>query len=317
MTLGRRAALAAPALLLARPARATPAIRVGTLRYGALAWELDVARAHGLAPGVAIEPVEFAAAQATQLALQAGRVDAVLLDWTWVARQRAAGADWTCAPTSASAGAIIAPQDSPVRTLADLPGRRLGIAGSSLDKSWLILRAHARQSLDVDLDTAVTRSFGPPPLLAELLSSGRLDAALTYWPFAARAEAAGMRRVLPVDAMVRALGIHAPVPFVGIVLSEAWGRHNRPALDGLLAALAGARDVLARSDAEWARLAPITGAASAEELAALASWYRTGAIPPGDAPLQAAARLFAVLAEIGGPALVGPAQSLPPGTFWA
>lgn len=322
MTLGRRAALAAPALLLARPVyaqpgRSDPAVRVGTLRFGTLAWELDVARTHGLAPGVAIETVEFAAAQATQLALQAGRVDAVLLDWTWVARQRAAGADWTCAPTSAAAGAAVAPQNSPVRTLADLPGRRLGIAGSPLDKSWLILRAHARQSLSVDLDGAVQRSFGPPPLLAELLSSGRLDAALTYWPFAARAEAAGMRRVLSVESMVRALGIDAPVPFVGMVFSEAWGRANRPALDGLLRALSGARDVLARSDAEWARLAPITGAASAEELAALIAWYRAGTVPPGDAPLQAAARLFALLAEIGGPALVGPAQSLPPGTFWA
>lgn len=320
MTLGRRAALSAPALLLARASRAQPggpAVRVAALRFGTLAWELDVIREHGLAQGVTIEPVEFAASQATQLALQAGRVEAALLDWTWVARQRAVGADWTCAPTSAAAGAIVAPQASPVRALADLPGRRLGIAGSSLDKSWLILRAHARQRLGVDLDSAVERSFGPPPLLGELLAAGRLDAALTYWPYAARAEAAGLRRVLSVADMVQALGIATPVPFVGLVFSEAWGRANGPALDGLLRASAAARDLLRRSDAEWQRIAPLTGAAGPAELAALTAWYREGALPPGSAPTEAAARLYAVLAEIGGPALVGPARSLPPGTFWA
>ena len=201
MTLRRRATLAAPALLLAPRARAEagrPTVRVAALRFGSLAWELDVIRTHGLAPGVTLEPAEFAASQATQLALQANRVDLALLDWTWVARQRAVGADWTCAPASSAAGAVVAPPASPVRVLSDLPGRRLGIAGSTLDKSWLILRAHARRTLGVDLDAAVERSFGPPPLLGELLSAGRLDAALTYWPNAARAEATGMRRVLLV-----------------------------------------------------------------------------------------------------------------------
>ena len=319
MTISRRAALAAPALLLAPRAHAQagkPTVRVAALRFGSLAWELDVIRAHGFAPGVVLEPAEFAASQATQLALQANRVDVALLDWTWVARQRAVGADWTCAPASAAAGAIVAPPASAVRALSDLPGRRLGIAGSTLDKSWLILRAHARRSLGIDLDTAVERSFGPPPLLGELLSAGRLDAALTYWPNAARAEAAGMRRVLLVRDMVRSLGIEAPVPFVGLVFSEAWGRLNRPALDGTLAAFDAARDVLRRSDAEWQRIAPLTGAASPAELAALMAWYRTGALPPGSAPTEAAARLYAVLAEVGGPALVGPAASLPAGTFW-
>ena len=217
---------------------------------------------------------------------------------------------------SAARMARFSPSASPVRVLSDLPGRRLGIAGSTLDKSWLILRAHARRTLGVDLDAAVERSFGPPPLLGELLSAGRLDAALTYWPNAARAEATGMRRVLLVGDMVRLLGIEAPVPFVGLVFSEAWGRLNRPALDGALAAFDAARDVLRRSDAEWQRIAPLTGAASPAELAALMAWYRAGKLPAGSAPAEAAARLYAVLAEIGGPALVGPAASLPAGTFW-
>ena len=179
----RRRALLLATLLAAlpRPSHAAAPIRVGTLRYGTVAWELDVMRHHGLAAaaGVAVEPVEpveFAAAQATQVALQAGRVDLIVQDWLWVSRQRASGADWTLSPSSAALGAIMAPQASPVRSVPDLHGRRLGIAGSPLDKSWLILRAYAQKAHGLDLDAAATKTFGPPPLVAEQLSAGRLDA---------------------------------------------------------------------------------------------------------------------------------------------
>ena len=319
------AALAASPLPPARLARAAVpvvgvgVVRVGVLRFGTVAWELDVVRAHGLdrAAGIAVEPVEFAASQATQVALQAGRVDAATQDWLWVARQRANGADYTCAPSSAAVGAVIAPQASSVQSLADLDGRRLGIAGSPLDKSWLILRAFARRSLGLDLDARTQKSFGPPPLLAEQLAAGRLDAVLTYWPFAARAEAAGMRRVLGVEEAVRGLGISGTVPFVGYAFSEDWATRHRALLDGFLAASRRARAMLAERDSEWERIAPLTGAAGAAELHRLRDAYRAGLLPHwGEAERAATARLYDVLAEVGGPALVGPATRLPPGTFW-
>ena len=72
------------------------------------------------------DPVELAAAQAAQVALQAGQVDAIVVDWLWVARQRAAGADWTFVPFSEAVGALIAPDDSPIRDVPDLAGRALG-----------------------------------------------------------------------------------------------------------------------------------------------------------------------------------------------
>ena len=75
-------------------AQAEPAIRVGSLRYGTLSWELDVIAHHGLDEkhGVRIDTLELAGSPAGQLALQAGRVDMIVSDWLWVSRQRAAGA---------------------------------------------------------------------------------------------------------------------------------------------------------------------------------------------------------------------------------
>jgi len=323
----RRALLLAPLLAapllatLARPSRAAAPIRIGTLRYGTVAWELDVMRHHGLAAaaGVAVEPVEFAAAQATQVALQAGRVDMIVQDWLWVSRQRASGADWTLSPSSAALGAVMAPQASPVQVVPDLRGRRLGIAGSPLDKSWLILRAFAQKAHGLDLDATAIKTFGPPPLLAEQLSAGRLDAVLTYWPFAARAEAAGLRRVLAMEDAVEALGIPPGVPFIGWVFADAFAARDPAGTAAFLRASAGARAILAGAgpdaDAEWARIAPLTGTAGPEELARLRAWYRRGVPPEWNE--GATAQLYDMLAAIGGPALVGPATHLAPGTFWA
>ncbi len=316
---GRRALLLMPLMAALPPGAAHaagPPIRIGTLRFGSVAWELDVMRTHGLdtAAGVVVEPVEFAATQAAQVALQAGRVDMAVQDWLWVSRQRASGADWTLSPTFGSLGAVMAPPGSPVQTVADLRGRRLGIAGSPLDKSWLLLRAYAQRTLDLDLDQAVSKSFGPPPLLAEQVAAGRLDAVLTYWPFAARAEAAGQRRVLAMEDAVEGLGIPPGVPFLGWVFSDAFAARNGAAVQGLIDASAKARSILVDSNAEWDRIAPLTGTSGPDELARLRSWYRRGALGHWD--LAATARLYDILAAIGGPALVGPAAHLAPGTFW-
>ena len=296
-----------------------PAIRIGMLRFGTVSWELDVIRRHGLdaAAGVAVEAVPFAGAQATQVALQAGSVDMTVQDWLWVSRQRASGADWTLVPFSTAVGAIVAPPGSPVHEVPDLRGRRLGVAGSPLDKSWLIVRAYAERRYQLDLDSAVDKSFAAPPLLAAELEHGRLDAALTFWPFAAKAEAAGMRRVLAVEDAIQGLGIPPGVPITGYVFSEKWAGRNRELVTAFFAAARQARELLATSDAEWETLRPLTGAASDAELEQLRDYYRRG-IPRrwGPAEQQAAGELYAILAKIGGPALVGPATALAPGTFW-
>ena len=313
MSLGRRAMLAAGLAAAAARARAASPVRVGALRFGSVGWEIDVVRAHGVAPDAAIQVVEYAASQATQVALQAGAVDVIVQDWLWVARQRAAGADWVLSPSSGALGAVMAPAGSPIRSLADLAGKRLGVAGSPLDKSWLILRAYAQRTLGMDLDAAVQKSFGPPPLLGELLAQGRLDAALTYWPFAARAEAAGQRQLLAMEDAAAALGGKG-APFLGYVFSDGWAKANPQAVASFLAGSASARQILRTDDAEWRRILPLTGASGPGELAALRDWYRRG-VPDGFDP-AAAARLYDLLAAIGGEALVGPAAHLTPGTFW-
>ena len=321
MRIARRMLLGATLSAAATSLRAAPipAIRVGVLRFGTVSWEIDVIRHHALdaAAHIALEPMGLATAQAAQVALQSGQVEMIVVDWLWVARQRGAGADWTLVPFSNAVGALIAPADSPVRDVPDLAGRTLGIAGSPLDKSWLILRAYASQRYGIDLNARATKNFGPPPLLTAEMQAGRLDALLTYWPYAAKAEAAGARRILAVEDAVRALGIGPGGPYIGYTFAQHWAEQNPALINGFVAASRQARSVLATSDAEWLRIKPLTGAADDRELDRLRDWYRSG-IPLhwGAQERRAAVQLFEILAKVGGQELTGPISAVPPGTFW-
>ena len=127
-------------LLAALVVAATPArVRVGVLKFGTVSWELDVMQTHGLAAreGIDLQVVTLASTNATTVALQGGAVDLIVTDWTWVSRQRAEGRPFTFVPYSLTVGGLIVRPDSGIPELGDLRGKRLGVAGGPVDKSWL------------------------------------------------------------------------------------------------------------------------------------------------------------------------------------
>jgi len=298
-------------------ARADSTLRIAVLKFGTVSWVMDVIEHHELDEtfGIDIDEVQLASNQATLVALQAGRVDCAVTDWLWVSRQRAAGADWTFFPFSTALGALVAARGAPIHQLADLRNRRLGVAGSPIDKSWIILQALAQEQ-HVDLARDAQLSFGAPPLLNQELLAGRLDAVLTYWNFAAPLQSRGLPAVLSMSDALRQLGFKTVIPIVGYVVSERWAREHPQALAGFVRATRQADSILATSDAEWNWLGPRTGARDPAELKALRDAFRTG-IPAhwGKEERREARALYAVFAKVGGQALVGPGRTLQPGTF--
>ena len=128
------------------------------------------------------------------------------------------------------------PRGSGIGALADLKGRRIGVVGGPLDKSWLLLRALSRRELGVDLAEMAEPVFGAPPLLNEELTRGRIHAVLTYWHYAARLEAGGATPLLKVADAIRRLGIEADLPMLGYAFREEWAARNGAAIQGLIAA---------------------------------------------------------------------------------
>ena len=282
MTLTRRQALygaLATAAIVAAPARVLAAdrIRIGVLKFGTVSWELDTLKHHGFdtANGIDLEIVYFAGEDATNVAMLAGAIDIIVSDWLWVSRLRSEGDDLTLAPYSTAVGAIMVRQESPIRTIPNLAAKKIGVTGGPLDKSWLLIQALARRDHGLDLTTASEIVFGAPPLISEKAMQGELDAVLNFWHFCARLEANGFRRLVGADDAAKALGASGPVSALGYVFHDKWANANVAAVKGFIKASVQAKDLLATSDAEWLRLAPIVRA-QGKELETLSDRYREG-----------------------------------------
>jgi NitT/TauT family transport system substrate-binding protein len=152
---------AVASLTVLHGAQAANKIKIGVLKYGTVSWLLDTIKANGLdkAEGIELDIVPLASTQATTVGLQAGSLDVVATDWLWVSRERSSGADFTFVPFTTALGAIMVPPNSPIKTLADLKGKKLGIAGGPLDKSWLLIVAYALRTANLDLRTETTQEF--------------------------------------------------------------------------------------------------------------------------------------------------------------
>ncbi len=312
------AALALLAGVATAAAGETSAIRIGVLKFGTVNWLMDVIRHHGLdgQNGFRLDMVELAGRDGASIALQAGDVDVITSDWFWALRARGEGDDILFAPYSASLGAVVAKADGPVSDAKDLVGKRLGVAGGPLDKSWLLLRGYGEKTLNVDFAEASEPAYGAPPLLSEQLLSGNLDAVLTYWHFAARLEGSGLKQVLGVPEMMDALGISPAPPLVGFVWSEARLAPRAAAMTGFLKAVRAANEILATSDAEWDRIRPLMQAGNDSEFAALRKRYREGIVAGWtDAYTGSARTLYDTLAAVGGAELVDEKTRFDPAIF--
>ena len=300
------------------PSRAAETIRLAVQKTGTFSWELAVIRAHGLdrKANLAIEVSELASPEAGKIALRGGGADVIVSDWLWVSRERGLGAKLTFYPYSSALGAVMVSGSSSIRTLADLKGRKIAVAGGPIDKNWLLLRASMKQD-GIDLKSEATIVYGAPPLLAQKTLSGEMDATVNYWNFCAALEAKGFRRLAGVEDLLPKLGAKGRTAMIGYVFDEGWGSANRDALARFIAMTREAKEILATSDAEWDRIAPLMGAADAATLRVYRDRYREGIPRRPVADEEADARvLYRVLAAIGGREIVGPANELDPGTFY-
>ncbi len=312
-----RAAGAALVVCASAAVAETPVLRAAVLQYGTVNWELDSIKHHGFdtANGFELEVQGMAGGPAAKVAFQGGEADVIVSDWLWVARQRAEGKDYIFIPYSKAVGALMVSGDSPATSLEDMKGKKIGIAGGPLDKSWLILQAYADKMHGFDLAAETEQVFGAPPLIFKTALQGETDGAINFWHFLAKMEAGGMKPLVTVDVAARELGLDPETPLLGYVMRGEMLREHPELVKGMAAASRATKDLLATDDSEWDRLRPRMKAADDAQFEALKAGFRAGI--PANAPVDeaAAARMLALMADLGGEKLIGSATTLPEGVF--
>jgi len=292
-------------------------LRAATLKIGTVNWELDTITRNGFdkANGFELEMKPYADNGATRVAFEGGEADLVVADWIWVARQRAAGKDYVFIPYSKAVGGMVVPKDSAVQSLEDLKGKKIGIAGGPVDKSWLILRAYAQKEYGFDLAAETEQVFGAPPLVFKAGLSGETDASINFWHFLAKMKAAGMRELISVETASVSLGLDPEVPLLGYVLKESYVKDNPQMAKALYGASRAAKDLLAKDDAAWDALRDQMNVKTDAQFETLRRDFRAGIPAPGNVDEDDAATFFALMARFGGKKLVGNVTELPSGLF--
>ncbi len=294
-----------------------PILRASVQVSGTVNWEVSTIISNGFdtANGFRLEVQDIAGTPAGLIALQGGEVDLIVSDWLWVARQRAAGQDYIFIPYSKAVGALLVPKDSPARTLADLEGGKIGIAGGPVDKSWLILRAFAQKEYGMDLAGATEQVFGAPPLIQAAALKGDLSGAINFWNFVAKMEVAGMRPLITVAEASAGLGLDPDTPLLGYVMKGEMLRDHPELVFGLQKASRAAKDLLATDDAAWEVLRPQMHAKDDAEFAALKAGFRAGIPDEGPIDAAAAAKMLDLMVQLGGSDLMGDVKTMPDGVF--
>jgi len=294
--------------MVPRFARAAAPVRLTSVKFGSVSWLIDTMRSEGIDKkhNLDLQVIEVANNPAAPVALLSGAADVIVSDWTWALRQRAKGDDLKFAPYSSALGSVMVAKDSPIQSLADLAGKKIGVAGTGIDKSWILFRAYSRKVIGKDIANIAEPVFGAAPLVTEEFKNGRLDAVLNFWTYAARLKAAGARQLLTMADVVKGLGISPTPALVGFIWSEKAVQNAAVPVDTLLLAVNDTNAVLAKSDAAWERLRPLIKPASDAELAAVRDYYRSGITGTWTAAETGAAeKLTNLLIELGDAELVG------------
>ena len=297
-------------------------IRIGTLQYGSVNWELKLIEELELDKknSFELEIVELASKNAAAVALQGGAVDLIVTDWFWVSRQRNEKRLFSFIPHSMAAGGLIVSKSSKIVNDLDLKNKKIGVAGGQVDKGWLIFRAYYKKKHGTDLIALSRPIFGAPPLLNKKMQQSGFDAILTYWPYQAKLLTDNnFKKVININEILSELGIPDGIPVIGWVFRDDWGKNNNDVLDNFLKASDEAKKIMLESDKIWDKIRPNMMAEDDLLFSNLREIYREG-IPKKKftkIQIEGAKKLYSILSKIGGKELVGNAKELSPGTFWS
>ncbi len=256
MPLTRRSMLSAALLAspLAATARARAAgartIRIGYQRYGTLIILKHTGMLEAALAGTPdrVSWSEFAAGPQMLQAMQADAIDfGITGDAPPIFAQAASNRVVYVGhePVAPFGEAIIVPASSPIRTVADLKGRTVGLNRAS-NVHWLLLAALARAGLGM---ADIQPVFLVPGSARPAFDSGRIDAWAIWDPYLSAAEAGSATRVLAqADGLVgnrqfflaeRGFTERAPdlvrLVLAQIARSDAWAQAHHPEVSQYLA----------------------------------------------------------------------------------
>lgn len=238
-----------------------PVVSISVLQFGTAHWELDHILHRGLdrKHGYRLELTPVANLPASRLAVTSGSVNGAVADLLWAQSRYQSGTPYLYIPFSSQIGDVVVADGSAIQSVADLAGKRIGVAGGPDSKGWILLQKVAAQQ-GLNLSDSSDVQFAAPPLLNQALKRGQMDVIVTYWHFAARLKGeGGWRSAFRMADLLAALNLDTNLPVLGYVFPARWAREHPSLVRRFADSLREAKAELAENSAHWERLRPLMG----------------------------------------------------------
>lgn len=261
-----------------------PVLTLSVMQFGTPHWELEHLMRQQLdrANGFELEVRLVADLPASRLALSSGSVDGAVSDLLWAQARYEAGTAYRYLPFSSQIGEVLVNDGSTIRTLADLRGKRIGVAGGPDGLGWRLLQ-HVAEAQGIDLARDATVQYAAPPLLSQALRRGQVDALLTFWHFSARLRGeGGVHTAFSLSDLVGSLGLAPDLPVLGYLFPQAWAAEHGDLLQRFGAALRQTKIQLASQSEQWQEVRPLMRADNDAVFAALRDSFVEGIPQPLD-----------------------------------
>lgn len=238
-----------------------PELSISVLQFGTAHWELDHILHRGLdrKHGYRLKLTPVANLPASRLAVTSGSVNGAVADLLWAQSRYQSGTPYLYLPFSSQIGDIVVADGSTIHSVADLAGKRIGVAGGPDSKGWILLQKVAAQQ-GFNLSDSADIQFAAPPLLNQALKRGQVDVIVTYWHFAARLKGEGdWRSAFRMADLLTSLRLDANLPVLGYVFPANWAQEHRVLIKRFAGSLSEAKAELAEDPTHWERLRPLMG----------------------------------------------------------
>jgi len=228
-------------------------VRIMISPVGTMGMAPAVIKKHGFDKkhGFNLEVVSYSDQKTPTAAIQGGSAEMIVFDWLATARLRAAGTPVVgIAPFLTYINSVMVPKDSPLKTLADLRGKRVGVQNKT-GFDWIIMQAAAQKLYKMDIGKEAEVREGAVPLLRGLIEKGDLDATQMWNSLAPEMLASGRyRTMVTIRELTQQMGLPT-VPFLMFSMREDYARQHPGNARAFVAAYRDAADVLMKDEAIW------------------------------------------------------------------
>lgn len=155
---------------------------------------------------------------------------------------------------------VLVAKDSPLRSIGDLEGKKIGLFGGPGSGTTLLFRLLAKRFYGFDPQTEAKIHYGAPGLLAGQLERGDIDAALLLDPIVQKTLAAGKTRELGPDIGTDWNKRTGQRPLlVAMQMNSDWAKDNPDVARRFVAAFSEALTYIDEHPEVWPELAESVG----------------------------------------------------------